>query len=219
GFNLQKFQLQAGDVLIAGSDGKDDLNLKPGSQKPEINFDYGLILRQVEKSEGNLKPLVKSLYTVGEPTDDLSMIRVGFQESRNVPENTIPEALVYKLKISSFIRNKKFQKALELMEGDSEKQNAEILMYRGYCLIREKRYLKSLKYLTRSLQLKPDFFSALKYAGMAHYFLGNYKKTEEYWSQAIDLKPSDPFLKKRFPQLQKRLEKQKVLLGHKQLQE
>ncbi|MCB1171050.1 MAG: SpoIIE family protein phosphatase, partial [Leptospiraceae bacterium] len=219
GFHLQKFQLQAGDVLIAGSDGKDDLNLKPGSQRPEINFDYSLILRQVEKTGGNLKPLVKSLYTVGEPTDDLSMIRVGFRESRNLSENTIPEALVYKLKISSFIRNKNYQKALELMEGDSEKQNAEVLMYRGYCLIRERRYLKSLKYLTRSLQLKPDYFSALKYAGMAHYFLGNYKKTEEYWSQAISLKSEDPFLNKRYPQLLNRLEKQKVLLGHKQLQE
>ena len=76
-----------------------------------------------------------------------------------------------------------------------------------------------MKYLTRSLQLKPDYFSALKYAGMAHYFLGNYKKTEEYWSQAISLKSEDPFLNKRYPQLLNRLEKQKVLLGHKQLQE
>ena len=92
-------------------------------------------------------------------------------------------------------------------------------MYRGYCLIREKRYLKSLKYLTRALQLRPDFFPALKYAGMAHYFLGNYKKAEDYWASAINTRPDDPFLKKRYPQLLRRLEKQKVLLGHKQLED
>lgn len=220
GFHIHRFQLEAGDVLFAGSDGKDDLNLKPGAAVPEMNYDYHLFLRQVERSEAGLKTLVKSLYNVGEPTDDLSIIRVGFHEkNRNEKEQKISEAMVYKLKISSFIRNRNYQKALELMEGDSEKQSAEILMYRGYCLIREKRYLKSLKYLTMAIQLKQDFFSALKYAGMSHYFLGNYKKTEEYWSRAIQLRPEDRFLKKRYPQLLDRLEKQKVLLGQKQLQD
>ena len=79
------------------------------------------------------------------------------------------------------------------------------------------KYLKSLKYLTRALQLKEDYFPALKYAGMAHYFLGNYKKTEDYWSAALSLRPEDSLLKKRFPQLLHRLEKQKVLLGQRQM--
>lgn len=220
GFQLQRFQLRPGDVLLAGSDGKDDLNLKPGAAQPEINFDYSLILGLIERSEGKLKKLVKSLYNQGEPTDDMSLIRVGFQEKINRREDhQINDDLIYRLKISCFIRNRQYDKALELMEGDSEKQNAEILMYRGYCLIREKRYLKSLKYLTRSLQLKSDYFPALKYAGMAHYFLGNYRKTEQYWSAAMQSKPGDPFLKKRYPQLLNRLEKQKVLLGHRQLEE
>ncbi len=220
GFKIQRYQLHPGDILVAGSDGKDDLNLKPGAAAPEINYDYSLILRLVEQSEGKLKKLVKSLYNQGEPTDDVSLIRVGFLESRHAgEEHKISDDLIYKLKISCFIRNRQYDKALELMEGDSEKQNAEILMYRGYCLIREKRYLKSLKYLTRALQLRPDFFPALKYAGMAHYFLGNYKKAEDYWASAINTRPDDPFLKKRYPQLLRRLEKQKVLLGHKQLED
>ena len=219
GFTIQRFQLEPGDVLFAGSDGKDDLNLKPGSAHPEINYDYGLILKQVEKSKGNLRSLVKSLYNVGEPTDDLSLIRVGFrEEGHRSADHSIDDDLIYKLKISSFIRNRNYEKALELMEGDSEKQNEEILMYRGYCLIREKRYLKSLKYLTRAIQLKPDYFPALKYAGMSHYLLGNYRKSEQYWSHAMKIKPADKFLKKRYPQLLNRLEKQKVLLGKKQLE-
>lgn len=218
GFHLQRFRLEPGDVLIAGSDGKDDINLKPGTEVPEINYDYRLILGLVEKSQGKLKKLVKSIYHTGEPTDDLSLIRIGFQESQhNTEDHRIDDDLIYKLKISSFIRNRNYEKALELMEGDSEKQNAEILMYRGYCLIRERRYLKSLKYLTRALQLKEDYFPALKYAGMAHYFLGNYKKTEDYWSAALSLRPEDSLLKKRFPQLLHRLEKQKVLLGQRQM--
>ncbi|MCB1304099.1 MAG: SpoIIE family protein phosphatase, partial [Leptospiraceae bacterium] len=217
GFHIHRFQLKEGDVLFAGSDGKDDLNLRPGAETPEINYNYNLILQLVEQNQGRLKSLVKSLYHVGEPTDDLSIIRVGFKEQARVAsDHAIDEDLIYRLKISSFIRNKNYQKALELMEGDSEKQNSEILMYRGYCLIREKRYLKSLKYLTRALQLKPDYFQALKYAGMSHYFLGNYKKTEEYWSDAVKLRPDDRFLKRRYPQLLNRLERQKVLLGQKQ---
>ncbi|MCB1173508.1 MAG: SpoIIE family protein phosphatase [Leptospiraceae bacterium] len=220
GFQLQRFQLEGGDVLFAGSDGKDDLNLAPESTTPDINYDYSMILGIIEDSQGRLRQIVRSLYTTAEPMDDLSLMRVAWQEKGyHKAEHTLPDDLVYELKISSFIRNGNFQKALELMEGDSEKQSPEILMYRGYCLIREKRFLKSLKYLSRAIQLKPAYFAALKYAGRAHYSLGNYSKAENYWSQAMEIRPKDRYLSKYYPMLLNRLERQKVLLGEKQLKD
>ncbi len=73
-FSIHRFQLQEGDVLIAGSDGKDDLNLRPGEAVPEMNQDYSMILGIVEKAKGNLRRMVKTIFSVGEITDDLSLM-------------------------------------------------------------------------------------------------------------------------------------------------
>lgn len=219
-FFIHRFQLQPGDVIIAGSDGKDDLNLRPGESVPEINQDYRLILRIIERARGNLRRIVKSIFSTGEITDDLSLLRIGYKEPSGKREpQQLSDDLIYELQISNHIRNRNFAKALELMEGPSEKQSPEILFYRGYCFIQEKRYLKSLKYLTRAIKLKPDYFRALKYAGIAHYMLGNLRKCESYWSQARAIRPDDPLIEKKYRGVVQRLERQKVLLGRKQMKE
>lgn len=219
-FFIHSFQLQPGDVLISGSDGKDDLNLRPGETVPQMNQDYRLILKIIEKSKGNLRRMVKSIFAVGEITDDLSLLRVGFKEPAHKREpQELTDDLIYELQISNHIRNRSFSKALDLMEGPSEKQSPEILFYRGFCFIQEKRYLKALKYLTRAIQLKPDYFRALKYAGIAHYRLGNLRKCESYWNQARAIRPDDSLIESKYPEVIKRLERQKVLLGRKQMNE
>lgn len=218
-FQSLRFQLEPGDVLIAGSDGKDDLNLKPGAQVPVMNQDHTLILKLTEQAGANLKRMVRAIFGTGEITDDLSLMRIGYKESGVRESQELSEDLIYELQISNHIRNRKFQKALELMEGASEKQSAEILFYRGFCFIQEKRYLKALKYLSRAVQLRPDYFRALKYAGIAHYRLGNLRKCEEYWTKARSLKPDDGLIARKYPDLIKRLDRQKVLLGRKQMEE
>jgi tetratricopeptide (TPR) repeat protein/glyoxylase-like metal-dependent hydrolase (beta-lactamase superfamily II) len=218
-FRIQKFQLKSGDILFAGSDGKDDINLRPGSHLPEINQDNTLILRIIERSKGNLKKIVNEIYREGEVIDDLSLCSVGFMEknsSMNMNQS-LTEDTIYWIQISNYIKNRNFQKALDLLGGPSEKQSAETLFSRGYCFLKERRYLKSLKYLTKAIKKKPDFFRALKYAGIAHYKLDNPRRCETYWRKALDLNEEDRLINKYYPQVLDRLEKQKVLLGQKQL--
>ncbi len=77
---IQTFQLQAGDVVFIGSDGKDDILIDAG-ETVVMNENEGLILEKIEKSQGQLNPLVDILKKTGEITDDLSILRISFKEN------------------------------------------------------------------------------------------------------------------------------------------
>ena len=218
---IQKFQLLPGDIVFAGSDGKDDIDLSPGSELPVVNQDNTLILRIIEKGESNLKKIVNYIYKAGDVIDDLSLCRIGFQEKPNTKNSNqdFTEDMIYWIQISNHIKNKNYQKALDLLEGPSEKQSPETLFSRGYCLVKERRYLKSLKYLTRAIKKKPNYFHALKYAGIAHYKLDNLNRCQTYWQHALQIKNDDRLINKYYPEVIERTLKQKVLLGRKQLVE
>ncbi|MCS6984293.1 MAG: SpoIIE family protein phosphatase [Leptospiraceae bacterium] len=73
------FPLQAGDIFILGSDGRDDLLLPhPGGRI--LNEDETLFLSLVEKSRGDLEKLCQLLKETGELTDDLSLMRIEYRD-------------------------------------------------------------------------------------------------------------------------------------------
>lgn len=76
-FRVMREELKPGDVIIAGSDGRDDLctgNEADGTRI--INADENLFLRIVEKSGAHLEAIQTELSRTGEITDDLSLIRI-----------------------------------------------------------------------------------------------------------------------------------------------
>ncbi len=78
---ITTLQLQAGDVLIFGSDGRDDLLLGVRDDGGRIiNEDETLFLEQVRRGAGELKPIYRSLLDSGALTDDLALLRVSYLE-------------------------------------------------------------------------------------------------------------------------------------------
>jgi HAMP domain-containing protein len=80
--DLFQFQLQPGDVILCGSDGKDDLILN--GSVPGINItneDPKLFLNIVEVSDGQLEQIYKNLLSKGELSDDLSVVRISYKET------------------------------------------------------------------------------------------------------------------------------------------
>lgn len=72
-------RLQPGDILICGSDGRDDLDIsKEGSFMRTINDDETLFLSAVEKAEADIDRIVANLQDIGEITDDLSLVKIQF---------------------------------------------------------------------------------------------------------------------------------------------
>lgn len=216
--HIKEFNFKENDVIFIGSDGKDDILLyNKNNQEKILNHDYKLFLRIIEKNEGKLKNIINHIYKISEQTDDISILRISFlEEGYNKNFHTMDSDEVYKLKIESYLKQKNFHKALELMEGPSETQTIDILVYRGYAFISMKRNLKALKYLLRAYKIQNDHPLVLKLLGIAYFNLKNYLLAKEHWERAIEIIPNDNFLKKNLKLVNRILKRQNILLGKKQ---
>lgn len=76
-FRIHFFQLQEGDALFIGSDGKDDFVVGEDQNGSRIiNEDEKQFLGIVESANGDLKEVINRIRAKGELIDDLSIIRI-----------------------------------------------------------------------------------------------------------------------------------------------
>jgi tetratricopeptide (TPR) repeat protein len=73
---INVFQIYPGDIIINGSDGKDDILIPDQSGTQTMNHNENRILSIIEKAEGNLDKIVESLEKESGITDDLSLMRI-----------------------------------------------------------------------------------------------------------------------------------------------
>ncbi len=89
-FSILKFQLKPEDILICGTDGRDDIYIRNALDKGEsfFNEDSNLILGWIEKSKANLEETTALLQEFGELTDDLTFLKITYKsrESQVYPE-------------------------------------------------------------------------------------------------------------------------------------
>lgn len=77
-FQAERFQMRPGDVILVGSDGKDDL-IKDKDQNEFISTETdNLILKIVEKTDSVLPNIVEALREIGDLFDDISLVRIEF---------------------------------------------------------------------------------------------------------------------------------------------
>ncbi len=81
-FAVYEFQLEPGDVFLLASDGRDDIDLTPTEAVRTINDDEMVFLQVVEEAGCDIDTMVKILKSKGDITDDLSFVKVSFQEDR-----------------------------------------------------------------------------------------------------------------------------------------
>lgn len=79
-FHVESLQLAAGDVIILGSDGRDDIDLTPHMPNRTINEDETIFLGFVEKANSNLSEIIHMIESMGNVIDDLSLLRIGYKE-------------------------------------------------------------------------------------------------------------------------------------------
>lgn len=78
---ILEYKLEKGDVLLVGSDGRDDIDIsKPNDKVRAININYDLILEITEKAKGTISGMMDCLPLYGEQTDDISFIRISILE-------------------------------------------------------------------------------------------------------------------------------------------
>ncbi len=84
---VDTFSLKPGDVLIAGSDGRDDLHVASAEEGGRIiNEDMNAFLTSVEEGGGELDGIYRSLERRGSFIDDISLVRAAYKEDAAAPE-------------------------------------------------------------------------------------------------------------------------------------
>lgn len=181
-FHIDTVQLKAGDVLLVGSDGRDDLMLGVSKDQRVINEDENIFRRLAEETNGDLKELFEKLTNAGEITDDLSLIRV----EANIPANRLDigdKATLSELTAAY----KRGEPALALKLSENVISAAERAAARARIFFKIQNFTKAVEEALSALTLDP-----LKH-DLLYILVRSYKKMREYntayeWAERFRLR-------------------------------
>ncbi|MCB1165475.1 MAG: SpoIIE family protein phosphatase [Leptospiraceae bacterium] len=112
---VQVLRLRPGDIMITGSDGRDDLQVGTDEQGNRIiNEDETLFLRDVESSKGELEALTNAIGSRGELTDDLSLLRISYMENQPASVEESPSVVLERARKA--VEMDKLQDALAILD-------------------------------------------------------------------------------------------------------
>jgi len=213
-FAVYDFQLEPGDVILLASDGRDDIDLTPGEPIRTINDDENLFLQIVEEGGADIDSMVKLIKSKGDITDDLSFVKVSFQEDRVGMGPLIETSLSDSAPITTTdSRNSDVIDKLNKLYQDSKKLylSGEILaakekMEEAYSLDRNvpklnklygllcfktKDYEKTIKLLGDYLTRESGEDDLYYYLSVAHKKLGNIQEALSSALKGFDVGPKN----------------------------
>ncbi|TGK02819.1 HAMP domain-containing protein [Leptospira langatensis] len=193
--SVKTFQLQAGDVIVAGSDGRDDLLLGNDEEGGRIiNNDEQLFLRLIEEGSADLTKIYEAIKRTGGLTDDLSLVRISFKEEG------IPERIREKEKIRQLMRNakekakeKNITEALTLLEEADGLDNRLPEVKKGILKfhIRLKDYPKVAHYAEEYLNIRPVDREVLFIASYAARRAKQFHKAQDFGERLLLREPTN----------------------------
>ncbi|MEM7182173.1 MAG: SpoIIE family protein phosphatase, partial [Spirochaetota bacterium] len=169
---VQVYQMKNGEILLSGSDGRDDLLLGFNDKgRKIINGDQNLFLMHVEKANANLEEVETVLRETGDLTDDLSLLKIEFQKPSS------PNSL--ESEMQQFLEDKK--EASQFFQDFLEHRKDEKLAFMG--LIKD--YMKKRNYEIAETLL--DYFISLDPSNTEFLYYNSFakKKNKRYQQAAI----------------------------------
>ncbi len=170
---IQVYPLKPGDVLIIGSDGRDDILTSSENKLRVINDDENLFLSHVRSGMGNLEEIYKSILTTGELTDDMSLLRIGFLEETNQILKSSNKKKSYYKKLGEGIqayREGNWENAIISLEValESEPEDLYCLRELSKLYMKSRSYEKAIILADRYLKINPGDTDFLFYIAFAH---------------------------------------------------
>lgn len=194
-FKVQSFKLEKGDVIILGSDGRDDLDLGEQNGIRNINTDEKLILDVVEKGKADLEEMVKVLKTKGNLTDDLSLLRIGFQENAIEQETEKQEKSILLRNVYNETRmlykEGNIDRALDVLSRvyTSEEGSQKLSKIYGLLSFKGKDFETAIKVLNDYIKKDPDTEEMWYYLSLSYKKMGYYLESLKAGEKAYNLKP------------------------------
>jgi tetratricopeptide (TPR) repeat protein/HAMP domain-containing protein len=216
-FQVYRFQLMPGDVIILGSDGRDDIDLTPNEPVRTINEDETAILGIVEEAKGDIHEIESMLKNRGAITDDLSFLRIEYQpiESEEdgqrynsdpisskieAQEIEIKEDADLQIDVAEVYQQSKrlyqeghVNKALEVLMNayTVEQNNQKLNKLLGLISFKGKDYATAVDVLSRYLQMDPDTEEMWYYLSLSQKKMGNYLASLEASKKVYELHPDN----------------------------
>jgi|GEM_PF-2415545 len=191
-FAINIFHMQGGDIIIGGSDGKDDILVHGACSGGHfLNTDEKLFLEHVRRRQGDLEGIVRSIQQTGDLTDDLSLFRLEYLSQKKEENTSLTQDLDQIRKFKNEIRKGNLQLALELLEEAYElsHQNLEVLRSLVRFKIASKEYEQAIKHGEEYLSVKADNNYILLSLSFAYQKSGNIDKAIEYSERVILREP------------------------------
>jgi HAMP domain-containing protein len=178
------FQLEPQDVIILGSDGRDDLLLGFDNDGARIiNEDENQFLKIIEEGDGQLDRIRELLDNYGELTDDLSLLRLGFKEDVHHSHDELSQHVIQLLnRARSAVKNGNIKVAI----GDLEEANKiddsqpEVMRDLIKAYLKDKQFEKAANLAEDYIHIKPADSEFLYIASYCHKVLQNYKKAADF---------------------------------------
>lgn len=190
------FSLQPNDIIILGSDGRDDLILgkEADGVYDIINSDPNLFLEHVEKGGGDLKSIVREIMNTGTLMDDLSLLKIQFK-GEPLDQNRLEENLRLLEKYRIEEKNKEF---LELgLEVIANYPHLTDLLYEislAFTLIKE--YEKAIDFGERVKLRNPKKLENLLNLIKLYQIVGNFTRAKTIIELGLKFYPDDKTLSK-----------------------
>ena len=202
-FEVFNYQLEAGDVVFFGSDGRDDINITPEEPYRTINEDDTLFLKYIEECRGNLEEIVMKIESSGELTDDLSILRLAYQEQEialdsldssmdDSDKTTVEEEVIQLYRESKdLIARGDTERAVQVLSEAYalNQNNSKINKILGLLAFKGKDYETASRVLKRQLELDPDLYDFWYYLSIAEKKMG---LTDESLQTAKELNNKRP---------------------------
>ena len=178
---IQTFQMEPGDVLILGSDGRDDLLLGTDEKGSRIiNEDEQLFLKCVENADGNLDTVIDEIFKIGQQTDDLSLMRIERlatpHEIRMDKKHEIAEVMQ---SANAAVKNNDFAEAIRLLENLATRETLvpEVIKSLARLYFHVKDYEKAAEYAQDYLFLRPADSQFVYFASLCYRQIREYEKS------------------------------------------
>ncbi len=189
---VQTFVLRKGDIILNGSDGRDDILIQDENQNEKMIGDETFILKVIERAQAELSEIFRLIQDRGVVIDDFSMIRlewIGEEETESLEDNEIGIGFITTKNDS--MAYKHLSRYLEFHPEDTIS-----MQLIAECLQRLERFEESIEFSERVRIRQPKNISNLITLIESYYRISKFNRVETLINSIFRLDPRNQIVKK-----------------------
>ncbi len=186
-------QLEPGDILVMGSDGRDDVILGHNADGSNmVNENEQLFLEHVTAARGDLQEIFNRVQGTGELMDDLSLLKIEYNPAEKNTNTPNPQQVAELRKEAARLTEQgKHTEAAELYMRvyEIDPQDIETCFLIAQCLRREKKIKQALQWAERCVLRDGENLKYLLQAAELNIMMKRFTKAGSYVRRVKELEP------------------------------